>query len=167
MSTRRNGSRGSLEKKIRALEAGTSKHIGGGASLMVAGDPWTEEQVLAMLGTLRRLARQRDAARAAVVEASLAYGAALPRVQMFIRNYEAALKAQLGVDNAMLRDFGITPVGGQPKARTLVAKLIAQERARQTRELHKQQATREPVTARTLSAAADIIAAPPQPGSEE
>jgi hypothetical protein len=132
MATTGTGSPSAIQKKIDALEAGTTKDIVGRATVMVAGTAMTAAQILAKLGAVDTLYTAVVAARSTLKQALAAYEAVLPGIRLFIKSYEAALKGQFGVDNVQLQDFGINPVT-KKATRTAAEKAVSTALATNTR----------------------------------
>ena len=93
----------------------------------------TAAQINAKLGTADTLYGAVTAARTVLKTAQAAWEAALPGLRLFIKNYEAALRAEFGVNSPQLLDFGMKPSTGKAKPRTAAEKAVSAALAKNTK----------------------------------
>jgi hypothetical protein len=149
-----------LARRIQVLTAGTLKEIEGKRAVRVMGFTLTSAQILARLSIPARLYEAVRTARApeARADALDAYCAGVWRTKAFIRKFEAALKAQLGVDSPKLRDFGIST------ARAKQSRRMALRRACSAAATKRARAQAETASAELYLPW--VAPANPKPGSE-
>ena len=120
-------------KKVDALEAGVTKDIVGKATVGVSGTAMTAAQIKATLGVADTNYAAVVAAKQALKAALAVWEAALPALKLFMKNLEAGLKAEFGVDSIQLLDFGINPLR-KPAKRTAAEIAVSSAEALQTRQ---------------------------------
>jgi len=139
MATIRTEQPTTLGRRIWALRDGTALHLGPEATVVVAGEECQASAIFEALGVNERLAEAVNSGRATLLQAAADYRKLLPGLRRLVDNYTAALRAQLGPANPLLRDFGIRPAGPRRPIRNLAmlpkgAGLARPARARPRRE---------------------------------
>ena len=124
-----------LQRKAVSLVAGMQKDLTPKQSLTVIGKVMTQVQIIAQIQAITALYTAVDDAKSALKQQEQARADGLPAARLFIEGLEAALKAQFGIRNPQLEDFGIG-IPGAKTQRTAEQKAISAAKARQTREAH-------------------------------
>ena len=163
--------------KVLQLDSGTQKTVTAKMGFVINGTPMSQPQVLAKLKQIEGVFSDIDDARNVLKQKVAARRAAIPAAKLFVAAYEAALKAQFGVQSPLLETFGIS-IQKPRAARSAEKNVLAAAQGRRTRRIRgtkgpKQKAaitlTGEPglvVVSPTGELLPDLAKAPIAPGVE-
>ncbi len=139
MATTRMQAATTLGRRISALRDGTALHLAAEATIVVCGERCPVSKIYGALGINERLTAAVNSGQATIAQVGAEYRRLLPKLRRLVNDYTVALRAELGPDNPLLRDFGIRPAGERRSIRNIAmlpkgAGLARRPRARPRRQ---------------------------------